>query len=167
MTDVSIKIIPMKRCHVRDCEDIVAVSDPWKTLNERIDFFQAICTSKSHTQSYVCVVGAETAGFILFSPDPVFARGGYLRAIGVSPPFRRQGIGRKLLSFAEKMTVRHSCNLFLCVSSFNRRAQSFYSGCGYSRVGKLPGLIAQGTSEYIYWKRLLPLPLKNRRKQRS
>ncbi len=166
MTDGGIKIVPMKRRHVRDCESIVAVSEPWITLNERIDFLHAISTSKSQIRSYVCVVGAETAGFILFSPYPVFARGGYLRAIGVSPPFRRQGIGRKLLSFAEKMTVRRSCNFFLCVSSFNRRAQSFYNGCGYSRVGKLPDLIAQGTSEYIYWKRLRPLPLKNRSKQR-
>jgi ribosomal-protein-alanine N-acetyltransferase len=163
MTNSVIKIVVMKRSHIRHCKDIVAVSEPWKTLHERINFLPALSRNRSGILSYVCTVGAETAGFILFSPDPVFARGGYLRAIGVSPRFRRQGIGRKLLSFAEKTTTRSSPNFFLCVSSFNRRAQAFYKGCGYTRAGKLPDLIVQGASEYIYWKRLLPLPVRTRR----
>jgi ribosomal protein S18 acetylase RimI-like enzyme len=100
------------------------------------------------------MLGRETAGFILFTPEPAFARGGYLRAIGVSPKFRRQGIGRKLLSFAEKITARQALHFFLCVSSFNRKAQAFYKNRGYTRVGKLPGLIKPGLTEYIYWKRL-------------
>jgi ribosomal protein S18 acetylase RimI-like enzyme len=154
MTQGSIRIVPLTRARVRACEDIVAVSEPWKTLRERIHFLPARSGERSGVLSYVCTVGAETAGFILFSPDPVFARGGYLRAIGVSPRFRGQGIGKRLLSFAEKTAAKRSLNFFLCVSSFNRGAQAFYKACGYTRAGKLPGLIVQGVSEYIYWKRL-------------
>ncbi len=150
------KIIPMTRSHVKACGEIVAASAPWKRLNERIDFASCLSPNRLHTRAYVCALGGETAGFILFTPEPVFARGGYLRAIGVSPKFRRQGIGGKLLSFAEKITAQRALHFYLCASSFNRPAQAFYRNCGYARVGKLPGLIMPGASEYIYWKRLRP-----------
>ncbi len=144
----------MKRSHIKACNEIVAASEPWKTLREKVDFGQAI----TRRQAYVCIRrtsnGAETAGFILFTPEPVFARGGYLRAIGVAASLRGQGLGGKLLAFAEKAVSRQTTCLYLCVSSFNRMGQLFYKKHGYTKVGTLPGLITQGASEYIYWKRL-------------
>jgi ribosomal protein S18 acetylase RimI-like enzyme len=140
----------MKRRHIQACNAITAASEPWKTLNERVDFL----TYLTLKQAYVCVIGNVAAGFILFTVEPVFARGGYVRAVGVDPAMRRQGIGRKLLVFAESRIARRSPNVYLCVSSFNRRGQAFYKGLGYMRVGKLPGLIVAGASEYIFWKRL-------------
>jgi ribosomal protein S18 acetylase RimI-like enzyme len=154
-----IRVVPMKRAHVRTCNEMSALSEPWKTLNERIDFKKFIARNEAH----VCFDAGVLAGFVIFTPEPVFARGGYLRAIGVTPDLRRQGIGRKLLSFAERMTARHSHHLYLCVSSFNRSAQSFYKRSGYLKVGSVPGLIVQDASEYIYWKRLRPLSRKVRR----
>ncbi len=156
MKATALKIVPMTRSHVPACEAIVAASDPWRRLNERIDFRAGLFVKRTDTQAYVCTAGEETAGFILFNPEPVFARGGYLRAIGVSPSFRRRGVGSKLLSFAEAMTAERALHFFLCVSSFNRGAQTFYRNCGYARAGKLSGLIMPGLSEYIYWKRLRP-----------
>ncbi len=144
------RIVPMGRSHLGACTEIVKTSEPWKSLQEDIDFSRFI----SLKQAYVCVAGEETAGFVIFTPEPVFARGGYLRAIGVSPHMRGQGIGKKLMIFAEKETARRARNLYLCVSSFNRRAQAFYNSLGYTRVGKIPGLITPGTSEYILWKPL-------------
>jgi ribosomal protein S18 acetylase RimI-like enzyme len=144
------KIIPMRRSHIQACNAVVAVSEPWITLHERVDFLTYLALK----QAYVCMIGDAPAGFILFTPEPVFARGGYVRAIGVDPAMRRQGIGRKLLAFAESR-MAHTCpNVYLCVSSFNRRGQAFYKGLGYTRVGKLPGLIVPDASEYIYWKSL-------------
>jgi ribosomal protein S18 acetylase RimI-like enzyme len=143
----------MKASHVKACEAIVRASEPWKRLQERVDFRAAI-RKNGATRAFVCTTGAVIAGFILFIPEPVFARGGYLRAIGVAPEYLRQGIGRRLLLFAEHLTARHCQNMFLCVSSFNRAGQSFYRNLGYERVGKLPGLIRPEFSEYIYCKRL-------------
>ncbi len=161
MKNGSAQIVPMNRGHIRVCNEIAGLSDPWKSLKENIDFPRYI----SRKQAYVCVVDGEAAGFIIFTPEPVFARGGYLRAIGVAPSLRRRGIGKKLLTFAEKTTACHSLNFYLCVSSFNRRAQAFYKALGYTRVGNIPGLIIPGSSEYIFWKRLRPLPQKTRGKQ--
>lgn len=149
-------IVVMTRAHIRACEGITSVSEPWMTLNETVDFAAHISRKEAH----VYVEKGEVRGFIIFSPGPVFARGGYLRALAVAPSLRGRGLGKKLLSFAERTTARHCPNFFLCVSSFNRPALAFYARCGYARVGKLPGLIVRGASEYIYWKRLRPLPRK-------
>lgn len=146
------KIVLMAKLHIRACDAITMVSDPWKTLNEHIDFPRYISLKQAH----VCIADEETAGFVIFTAEPVFARGGYLRAIGVAPALRNRGIGKKLLAFAEKKTAHLSPNLYLCVSSFNRQAQTFYKSRGYTKTGTLPGLIRPGISEYIYWKRLRP-----------
>jgi ribosomal protein S18 acetylase RimI-like enzyme len=147
-------IVPMTRAHLHACRDIVSHSEPWRTLKESINFLPALLRK----QAYVCLSDGRVAGFVVFTPEPVFARGGYLRAIGVQPDMRRHGIGRNLLTFAERTTAQHAPNLFLCVSSFNRSAESFYRSCGYSRVGKIKDLIRKGASEYIYWKNLRPHP---------
>ncbi len=150
----ALKMALMTKAHIPECEAIVAGSEPWKRLNEGIDFRGIIAANRTHTSAYVCLADGKPAGFILFIPEPVFARGGYLRAIAVSPSFRVTGIGTMMLSFAEKKTARKASHLFLCVSSFNRRAHLFYEKRGYTRVGRLPGIIMPGASEFIYWKRL-------------
>lgn len=159
MKRIVAEIVPMTRSHSETCSGIVAVSEPWKTLRERIDFSKYIALN----QAYVCIRKGEIAGFIIFTPEPVFARGGYIRAVAVAPIMRRHGIGEKLLAYAETMIASRASHAFLCVSSFNRSGQRFYRSLGYTRVGSLPDLIMRGASEYIYWKRLRPLPLKNRR----
>ncbi len=157
MKHIALRIVPMTRSHIRACNAIVAASDPWKMLGERVDFAGALSReNRPYNRAFVCTVQNRPAGFIIFTPQQVFARGGYIRSIGVAPAMRRLGIGRSLLSFAEKLISVQSPNVFLCVSSFNRKAQAFYKNSGYCRVGKLQNLILPGISEYIYWKRLIP-----------
>ncbi len=151
------KIIPMSAAHIPACDEILSMSEPWKRLGERFDFAQFLSQGWKIGTAHVLMVDKEVAGFIVFSPYPVFARGGYLRAIGVAPSKRRQGFGKMLVRFAEKSTVRFSPNLYLCVSSFNRKAQAFYRNLGYQRIGVIPDLLVQGASEHIYWKRLSQL----------
>ena len=150
MKNLSIKIIPMSRRHVPACTDIVASSEPWKTLRETVDFLPSI--KRKH--AFVAVIEGAVAGFVIFTPEPVFARGGYLRAIGVASAIRGSGIGKLLMDFAERTTARTAPNFFLCVSSFNKTAMAFYRKCGYVKIGKISGLIRKGVAEYLYWKKL-------------
>ncbi len=158
-----LKIVPMRRRHISACNNIVAASEPWKRLGERIHFRFFLIPGRTHTEAHVCLSDDEAVGFVLFIPEPVFARGGYLKAIGVSPLHQGRGIGKKLLSFAEMRTARRAENFFLCVSSFNRRAQAFYQKAGYRKAGSLPGLILPDVAEHIFWKRLRPSPSGKRR----
>lgn len=152
------RISPLRDVHIRSCEEIVSSSDPWKRLHESIDFRRMLAGDRTPTVAYVCLAGPQPVGFVLFIPEPVFARGGYLRAIGVAPAFRGLGIGKKLLAFAEEMTSRRSLHLFLCASSFNKKAQVFYKQCGYEKAGALKDLLIPGAAEYIFWKRLKQKP---------
>jgi ribosomal-protein-alanine N-acetyltransferase len=148
------EIRAMTRRDVSACEEIVSRSSPWNRLGEGIDFTLFLSGKKSSLRASVCIIDGSVAGFIVFTSDPVFARGGYLRAIGVAPQMRKRGVGRALMNYAEKTTGRCSRNFYLCVSSFNRSAQRFYKKLGYSLVGRLPGLITPGASEFIFWKKL-------------
>jgi ribosomal protein S18 acetylase RimI-like enzyme len=141
----ALKIVPLTRSHLPACRRIVARSEPWRTLGEGVDFASAAAAR----QAYACLRDRQVAGFVIFTPEPVFARGGYLRAIGVDPDMRRHRIGAALLSFAEAATALRARHLFLCASSFNRGAQAFYRKCGYVRVGRITGLIREDTAEII------------------
>jgi ribosomal protein S18 acetylase RimI-like enzyme len=150
MKKLPIKVVSMTRAHIPACNEIVATSEPWKTLRERVDFLPSI----KRKQAFVAMIEGAVAGFVVFTPEPVFARGGYLRAIAVAPAIRGFGFGRKLLAFAEGTTTKQAPNFYLCVSSFNKEGQAFYRKSGYKKVGKLDGLIRKGAAEYIYWKKL-------------
>ncbi len=102
----------------------------------------------------VALAGADIEGFIIFSAGPVFARGGYIRALAVAPDRRSEGIGSLLLGYAEQSVAKQAANIYVCASSFNRRAQAFYRKAGYRKVGAIPGLIMPGASEYIFWKQI-------------
>ena len=150
MKNISIKIVPMTRTHIPACNEIVSSSEPWKTLRETVDFLPSI--KRKH--AFVAVIEGAVAGFVIFTPEPVFARGGYLRAIGVASAIRGSGIGKLLMAFAERTTAKKAPNFFLCVSSFNKTAMAFYRKCGYAKIGKIDGLIRKGAAEHIYWKKL-------------
>ena len=62
--------------------------------------------------------------------------------------------GKLLMAFAERTTAKKAPNFFLCVASFNRPSQAFYRKCGYTKVGKIEGLIRKGSAKDINWKRL-------------
>jgi ribosomal protein S18 acetylase RimI-like enzyme len=132
---------------------IVSASEPWRSLGEGVDFSRTLSRGSS-VRAFVARLGKTVAGFVVFTPEPVFARGGYLRAIAVAPEARKTGIGKALLRFAEQETARFAPNLYLCVSSFNRKARAFYRHLGYKKVGSIPGLIVPGASELILRKQL-------------
>ncbi len=142
----------MTRERIDECDEIVSESEPWKTLGENINFARALTQNTS--QAYVAAVGGDTAGFVIFTAVPAFARGGYIRAVGVATKMRRMGIGRRLITFAETIISKTSPNVYLCVSSFNCKGRAFYKSMGYTKVGNIPDLIRKGHSEHIYWKRL-------------
>jgi len=150
MTTLPVVIKTMNRGDIPACTDIIRQSEPWKTLRETVDLAAAV----KKKQGYVALIEGAVAGFVVFTPEPVFARGGYLRAVGVAPAVRGFGIGTQLLKFAEKATAKQATNLFLCVSSFNKSGQSFYKNLGYKKAGNLDNLIKKGFSEYLYWKKL-------------
>jgi len=67
----------------------------------------------------------------------------------VDADVRGQGIGTTLVQFAENRILKISPNVFICVSSFNQKAQQLYFKLGYEQVGLLKNFIADGFDELL------------------
>ena len=73
--------------------------------------------------------------------------------LDAAPPATARRLLRPQLRWVEQH-VSGRRDLFLLVSSFNRRAQDLYRRHGYAQVGEIPDYIVDGHSELIFRKRL-------------
>lgn len=131
---------------------LLASSEPWITLRISADQCQKNCHNPDF-QVYIAYIGDKPSGIIIIDPKGV-AGSPYIKSIAVYPEFRGKGVGATLLSFAEELFRSRSKYIFLCVSSFNLRAQKFYEKNGYKVVGELKDYIIKGASELLIHKRL-------------
>jgi len=150
MKDIDIKLAtdPEKDMAAR----LMAKSEPWITLGRD----EAMCKNICHDPEfflYMAHCNNIPAGIILLDPRGV-AGSPYIKSIAVYPEFRGQGIGTKLLSFAENLFRDRSRHLFICVSSFNHRARRLYEKSGFQEVGELKDYIIEGASEILMHKGL-------------
>jgi ribosomal protein S18 acetylase RimI-like enzyme len=136
------------------CATIMATSDPWITLGRTFD--RCLATVRDTAlERYVAIDSGEVVGFILISMRGSFT--GYIKSIAVREDWRGRGLGSALLAFAEERILRESPNVFICVSSFNARAQALYARLGYETVGDLRDFIVRGYDERLLRKTTGPL----------
>ena len=138
----------------RAAATIMATSEPWITLGRTFDR----CLATLHDEAlerYVAVEDGEVIGFVLLTMRSAFT--GYIKSIAVRDDWRRRGLGARLMAFAEERILRESPNVFICVSSFNDRAQAFYQRLGYEVVGPLRDFIVRGSDEILLRKTTGPL----------
>ena len=136
------------------CATIMATSDPWITLGRTFD--RCLVTVRDTAiEPYVAIDNGEVVGFILISMRGTFT--GYVKSLAVREDWRGRGLGSALLAFAEQRIFRDTPNVFICVSSFNPRAQAFYARAGYETVGELRDFIARGYDERLLRKTIGPL----------
>lgn len=96
---------------------------------------------------YVAESNAQVVGFVIINMQGAFI--GYIQTVCVAAEQRGQGIGTKLIEWAEARIFRDSPNVFICVSSFNQNAYRLYERLGYSVVGELQDYIVEGYSELL------------------
>lgn len=130
----------------RYCAEFLAASDPWLTLGLTAEQALARLTNPAR-EVYVATVAEEVIGVMVFDLTGVL--NGYIQILGVQPEWRGRGVGTQMLRWAEERIFRQSPNVFLCVSSFNGRAQEFYHRHGYQRVGVLPDFLTAGLAEIL------------------
>ena len=144
----------------RACAEIMATSEPWITLGRTFD--RSLETVRdSSLERYVATSDGAVVGFILLSMQGAFT--GYIKTVAVRADWRGRGLGSRLLAFAEERILRDSPNVFMCVSSFNPRAQALYERLGYETVGELRDFIVRGHHERLLRKTTGPLAEFSRR----
>ena len=100
------------------------------------------------------VDGAEAGAVSVRHP---WLKGPYLELLALLPPFQRQGIGARIVSwFEEAGRALGARNLWVCASSFNDGALRFYQRHGFQPAATVPGLVADGYEEILL--RKFPLP---------
>jgi ribosomal-protein-alanine N-acetyltransferase len=130
----------------KECARLMASSEPWITLRRTYD--QTIKMLNDPTREvYLGLVKDEIVGFVIFLMRGALV--GYIQTVAVKPEWRNKGIGSKLLDFAEKKIFTRTSNVFMCVSSFNKKAQRLYQRLGYEVIGELKDYIVLGHSEIL------------------
>lgn len=131
---------------------MMATSEPWKTLGRTYD----ACLERMRDASkerYVAVgEDGRALGFVVLNMQGAFV--GYIQTVCVAAETRGQGLGARLVRFAEGRIHRDSPNVFICVSSFNAGARRLYERLGYTVVGELTDYLVRGHSEILMRKSL-------------
>src|SRR4051812_36474485 len=136
------------------CARLMAGSEPWLTLGRSYE--ASLRTIQDPTREvYVARVPAGLAGLLILCMTGAFV--GYIQTVLVHPDRRGEGIGSRLVQFAEQRILRDSPNIFMCVSSFNHDARRLYQRLGYRVIGELTDYIVEGHSEILLRKTLGPL----------
>ena len=131
---------------VKECARLMAKSEPWITLQRNYDIAVKMLNDPSR-EVYIGFENNEIVGFIILIMHGALV--GYIQTAGVKPEWRNKGVGTKLLKFAEKRIFSQSSNVFMCVSSFNKKAQRLYKRLGYEVIGELKDYIVPGHSEIL------------------
>jgi [ribosomal protein S18]-alanine N-acetyltransferase len=150
MTEVEIR--SAEESDHRWAAELMAHSDPWITLGRGYDECLKACT-RSGDCLLVAWLDNERAGFVIVRDNGV-AGAPYIPCIAVAPSRRSGGLGAAMLAHVESMVRGHARYLFLCVSSFNTAARTFYGRHGFVPMGELPDFIVDGASELLMRKRL-------------
>lgn len=131
---------------LKECAQIMSSTEPWITLKFSYQKIVGILSDPLY-EVYILYIKSEIAGFSI-----VVMKGslvGYIKGLVIKPEWRNKHLGEKLLKFSEERIYEEYPNVFLCVSSFNPRAQKFYLRLGYKYVGELKDYIIKGQSELL------------------
>ncbi len=152
MNNHPIKIGPARPRERLWAARLLARSEPWTTLGVTLRQCRRNCQDREY-RLYVARVAETPCGILILDPRGV-AGSPYVKSIVVDPASRSHGIGAALMTFAERLSAAHARHMFLCVSSFNRRARAFYRRLGYRQVGRFKDYILAGADEVLLHKRL-------------
>ena len=138
----------------RPAEWIVAM-EPWRSLGyQRGRVARYLQRMARAEQVLVAEEKERVLGVIVFQPD--FLLGRFIALLAVRPEAAGRGIGRALVARVEKETFKTRRWLYVSSDSANQSASRFYRKVGFSRVARLPGLIADQRTE-ILWRKPRPV----------
>lgn len=140
------------------CAEMMANSEPWITLG--MDREQMMMTfNDALNELFAVYMKDEIIGTIVIQTKGAFS--GYLKSIAVKPDHRGKNLGEFMMEFVEDHIFSKSQNVFLCVSSFNTKAQKFYLKLGYEIIGTLKNYVVEGHDEILMRKTTGPKQSKN------
>ena len=130
----------------KHCATLMSESEPWITLKRTYETSLKMI-SDPLKEIYIARINNKITGFMILQMVGTFR--GYIQSIYVAPEYRNMGIGTNMLRFAERRIFKESPNVFVCVSSFNKKVQKLYRKLKYKKIGVLKDFIVPGHSEIL------------------
>jgi len=148
---MDVSIVRGDHGHLEDCVEALVHSELAKVYYPTKESAEVLLKEGIEKQEIYVALDErfECVGYIWFALSKMFYRFPYIRQIAVRKEFRRQGIGKKLLSFVEEIAFKDWPKLFLTVSDFNKRAKKLYQEIGFEEVGFVPDLFKDGVAEHV------------------
>ena len=124
-------------------EDLNEISDIFKIESAKKPYFQSwnkktvfesIIKSFKEQQIYLAELNNKPAGFIIFSKNET--KKIWVDEFWINSKYQRKGIGKKLLSFIEEMSIKKGFTNIECFSHEKSNALKFYQKLNYKEKGK-------------------------------
>ena len=148
---MDVSIVRGDHGHLEDCVEALVHSELAKVYYPTEESAESLLKEGIEKQEIYVALDErfECVGYIWFALSKMFYNFPYVRQIAVRKEFRKQGIGKKLLSFVEEIAFKDWPKLFLTVSDFNKRAKKLYQEIGFEEVGFVPDLFKDGVAEHV------------------
>jgi len=148
---MKIKILRAKKEHAQDCIGCVKHSELWDAYYKSNPLVEdSIIKVINKRQIYVALNKNDNCiGFMGIINNGCFGRFSYLAILAIKKRYRSKGIGKQLIQKFEDTGFQKADRVFILVSDFNKKAQTFYKRLGYKKVGNIPDLFKKGISENI------------------
>ena len=126
------------------CAQLMSNNEPWITL-ERPYLSSIHLLQDPLSQVYLLTEGNTSLGFVMIKLQGHFT--GYIQTIVIIEEARGKGIGEAAIKYVEELIFKVSPNVFICVSSFNKRAEQLYLRMGFEKIGVLKNYVKEGYDE--------------------
>lgn len=131
----------------------IAALEPWRGLGYRAAGLARWLARMARAGDVVVAVegaGRTVVGIAVARPDVLL--GDFIALLAVRPATAGRGIGRALVERIAARTFRDRRWLYTSSDARNLAAARFYRRLGFTRVGRLPDLVAAGRTELL-WRR--------------
>jgi ribosomal protein S18 acetylase RimI-like enzyme len=145
---------PLKPGHAKALGAAMAAIPPWSVVNWSAPSIAASLQREVPALlRFEVLQDGRLAGIVAIQHP--FLHGPYLQLFCVLPEFQGRGVGRRLLQWMEDEARKGGARqLWLCVSTFNTRAEALYRSFGFESVGVLDKLAIDESDEIFMRKRL-------------
>jgi len=150
----AISLRPLRHEHTEAIGSAMAAIPPWSTVNWGASSIAASLSRElPGMKRFEVIAHGKLAGIVAIQ-EP-FLHGPYLQLFCVLPEFQGHGLGHRLLQWMEDEARKGSARqLWLCVSTFNTRAEALYRRFGFEKTALLDKLAIDESDEYLMRKRL-------------
>jgi ribosomal protein S18 acetylase RimI-like enzyme len=151
---MKITIVKGSMDYINDCENALLNSELGRRyFSEKGRARKSLEEGFDKGEIYIAIDNNNRCkGFIWLILNGIFHSFPYIHIIAVNEEDRKQGIGKRLLKFAEDVCFKDYTKLFLVVGDFNLDAKKLYERIGYSEIGYIPNLYREGITECLMMK---------------